>query len=76
MIPPYKIHALVNWSAAADILEFMLEKAAENDAPMTDCLSQVVDAQPQPSSWHQHPILLSIPPQYQEKGKDLVSLPS
>jgi hypothetical protein len=74
MILPYKIHALIDWSAAADILEFMLEKAAENDAPMSDYLSQVVDVQPQPSSRHQHPILFHVQPQYQEKGKDLVSL--
>ncbi|KAH6957282.1 hypothetical protein DER45DRAFT_307318 [Fusarium avenaceum] len=69
--PPYKIYALVNWVAAADILASMLEKAADDGAPMSDHLSKIADVHPEPSSWHQHPILLPIPPQYQEKGENL-----
>ncbi|KAM5515602.1 hypothetical protein FOXYSP1_02553 [Fusarium oxysporum f. sp. phaseoli] len=69
--PPYKTYALVNWAAAANILTSLLEKATDNDATMFDHLSQVADVQPEPSSWHEHPILLPVPPQYQEKGKDL-----
>ncbi|KAG4259283.1 hypothetical protein FPRO03_12959 [Fusarium proliferatum] len=69
--PPYKTYALVNWAAAANILTSLLEKATDNDAPMFDHLSQVANVQPEPSSWHEHPILVPVPPQYQEKGKDL-----
>ncbi|KAF4436966.1 hypothetical protein F53441_13148 [Fusarium austroafricanum] len=60
--PPYKIYALVNWAAAADILTTLLEKAADNDAPMSDHLSQIANVHPEPSSWHQHPIL--VPDRY------------
>ncbi|KAH7235480.1 hypothetical protein BKA59DRAFT_532877 [Fusarium tricinctum] len=69
--PPYKTYALVNWAAAADILESMLEKTADDGTPMSDHLSQIAVVQPEPSSWHQRPIVVPIPPQYQEKGKDL-----
>lgn len=71
---PYKTYALVNWIAAANVLKSMLEKAADNDAPMSDHLSQIADVQLEPSSWHQHPILIHNPPRYREKGEDLVSL--
>ncbi|KAF5638960.1 uncharacterized protein FTJAE_5031 [Fusarium tjaetaba] len=69
--PPHKTYALVNWAAAANILTTLLEKTTDNDAPMFDHLSQVADVQPEPSSWHEHPILVPVPSQYQEKGKDL-----
>ncbi|KAI6750409.1 hypothetical protein HG530_014690 [Fusarium avenaceum] len=69
--PPYKTYALVNWAAAADILVSMLEKAADDGAPMSDHLSKIADVQPGPSSWHQHPIIVPVPPQYQEKGENM-----
>lgn len=74
MFPTGKTYALVNWVAAANILTSLLEKSADNDAPMSDHLSQIANVQPEPSFWHQHPIFAHVPPQYQDKWNDLVSL--
>ncbi|KAH7179870.1 uncharacterized protein B0J16DRAFT_403176 [Fusarium flagelliforme] len=70
-LAPYNYCALVNWAAAADILVSMLEKANENDRPMTEHLSQIADLQSEPSSWHQQPILIPDPTQNQQNGENM-----
>ena len=75
-IPPYNSYAVVNWATATDILLSMIEKADENDTPMSEHLSQIADLQPEPSSWHQHPIIIPVPTRYEKSGEDMVSLPS
>ncbi|KAJ4004757.1 hypothetical protein NW766_011491 [Fusarium irregulare] len=70
-IPPYNSYAVVNWATATDILLSMIEKADENDTPMSEHLSQIADLQPEPSSWHQHPIIIPVPTRYEKSGEDM-----
>ena len=75
-IPPYDSFAVVNWATAADVLTSMIEKDDDNDTPMSEHLSQIADLQPEPSSWHQHPIIIPVPTRYEQNGEDMVNLPS
>ncbi|RGP63774.1 hypothetical protein FSPOR_8381 [Fusarium sporotrichioides] len=57
--------------AAAGILLSILDKAVGIDPPTSDHVTQIVNAQPDPTAYHQHPILIPPPSKHEGHSLDL-----